>query len=102
MSDLRGGKGDLEFLHYDTKDKMKHCRLLGQITIPKGSSIGEHVHDGETEYFIITEGEGVVVDNGEKTTVGPGDVVKTGDGASHSIGNEKDSPLRMVAVIITY
>ena len=48
MNNLRGGQGSVEFLHYDSKENMKHCRLLGQISIPKGSGIGEHVHDDET------------------------------------------------------
>jgi mannose-6-phosphate isomerase-like protein (cupin superfamily) len=91
MTDLTGGKGPC-----------KNCRLLSEVRIPPGSGIGRHEHQKETEYYIILEGSGVVMDNGKEVRVHPGDCVITGDGAEHSILNDQHTDLRMIAVIITY
>lgn len=99
---MRGGEGTTTLIHFVDGATMKNARLLSEITLPPGASIGEHRHDSETEYYIITEGKGMVVDNGVETPVVTGDVVVTGDGASHSISNTGATNLRFVAVIITY
>ncbi len=99
---MRGGEGTTTLIHFVDGATMKNARLLSEITLPPGASIGEHRHDSETEYYLIQEGTGVVVDNGAETPVGPGDCVVTGDGASHSIANTGTAPLKFIAVIITY
>jgi mannose-6-phosphate isomerase-like protein (cupin superfamily) len=99
---LRGGEGSTTMLHLADGAAMKHGRLFSEITLLPGASIGEHRHDNETEYYLISEGTGIVADNGKDVPVGPGDLVVTGDGASHSIRNTGKAPLRFVAVIITY
>ena len=98
---MRGGDGTIKITMLENRENMKHCRLLSSIVIPAGASIGEHRHDAETEYYIILKGSAVVVDNGTEVQVGPGDVVVTGNGASHSIRNEGDSDMEMIAVILT-
>jgi mannose-6-phosphate isomerase-like protein (cupin superfamily) len=99
---MRGGEGTATLVHYVDGATMKNARLLSEITLPPGASIGEHRHDSETEYYVILEGQGSVVDDGADTPIGPGDVVVTGDGASHSIANTGATDLRFVAVIVTY
>ena len=91
MTDLTAGKGTC-----------KNCRLIVEFQIPPGAGIGPHVHDKETEYYIMLEGTAVVNDNGKDVTVNAGDVVITGDGAGHSITNKGNTTVKMIAVIITY
>lgn len=91
MTDLTAGKGPC-----------KNCRLLSLVDIPPGAGIGRHDHQTETEYYIMLEGTAEVEDNGSMVTVGPGDVVSTGDGAAHSITNTGTKPVKMIAVIVTY
>lgn len=101
-SRMRGGDGDVTLHHLvDCKDQ-KHIRLLCEMTLPPGASIGDHVHEHETEYYIITQGKGVVLDSGEDHEVAQGDVIVTGDGASHRIRNAGDAPLKVMAIIVTY
>jgi len=50
----------------------------------------------------MLQGTAVVNDNGKDLSVGPGDVVITGDGAAHSITNTGTEPVKMIAVIVTY
>jgi len=99
---MRGGEGTTPLIHYVDGATMKNARLLAEVTIPPGASIGEHRHDSETEYYLILSGNGIVVDDGTDKHVGPGDVVVTGDGASHSIRNAGKEPLKLIAAIITY
>lgn len=97
---MRGGAGTTEILHIVDPDELNHARLFSKITLPVGASIGEHIHEKETEYYYILEGTGIVGEAEGETVVTPGDVVITGDGASHSIRNTGDIPLRFLAVIL--
>jgi len=99
---MRDGEGTTTLVHFVDGATMKNARLLSEITLPPGASIGEHRHDSETEYYIILEGTGMVKDNGVDTPIKAGDVVVTGDGASHSIKNTGTTLLKFIAVIITY
>ena len=97
---MRGGEGTVEITHLVAGDELPHARLMAEITLPVGAGIGEHEHKNETEFYILTEGEGVVRDNGSDQPVRPGEVVVTPNGSSHSIVNTGTTPLKMVAVII--
>ena len=99
---MRGGEGSISITHLAEKDVLPHGRLMADIIIPVGASIGEHEHNDETEFYIILDGEGVVCDNGEDQSVIAGEVVVTPHGSSHSIRNTGSVPLKMIAVIITY
>lgn len=99
---MRNGDGTASLVHFVDGATMKNARLLAEVTLPPGSSIGEHNHDSETEYYIILEGTGIVMDDGVEKAIKPGDVVVTGDGAGHSIRNTGDNPLKFHAIIITY
>ena len=98
---MRGGSGTCLMTYLGGRNLQKHCRLFSELVIPPGASIGEHEHSAETEYYLILEGEGIVVDDGVPTKVNPGDVVATTGGAKHSIEAVGASALRLVAVIVT-
>jgi len=99
---MRGGEGSLEIVHLVDGENEKNVRLMAELTLQPGSSVGYHEHETETEYYIILSGSGTVNDNGIKTQVEAGDVIITGNGASHSIANTGDTPLVLHAIIITY
>ncbi|MDX9827295.1 MAG: cupin domain-containing protein [Spirochaetia bacterium] len=100
-SRMREGKGEVSITPLGGAQLQKHLRLLSEITIPPGSSIGQHPHVAETEYYIILEGSALVDDNGTPVNVRPGDIVITNGGATHSIEATGTAPLRMIAVIVT-
>jgi mannose-6-phosphate isomerase-like protein (cupin superfamily) len=52
------------------------------VTYPKRTTIDNHYHDCD-EYWIILEGRGVVVSEGTRYDVGPGDCIATGMGHHH-------------------
>lgn len=99
--DMKGGQGEVTVTHLADTDSMKHIRLLGELSLPKGTSIGQHPHENETEYFVIMEGTAIATDNGKEEVVNKGEVIITGSGSTHSIRNEDDTTLKVLAFIIT-
>jgi mannose-6-phosphate isomerase-like protein (cupin superfamily) len=99
---LRDGEGFTHFTYFLDGSKEKNVRLLAELTLKPGCSIGYHEHKAETEYFFILSGSGEVNDNGTTIEVKTGDAIITGNGASHSIKNTGTVPLVFHAIIITY
>ena len=99
---LRDGEGNSRITHLVDAGAEKNVRLLAEITLNPGCSIGYHQHESETEYYLILSGEGTVNDDGKEVLVKQGDSVITGNGAFHSIKNTGSVPLVFHAVIITY
>lgn len=98
---MRNGDGEIDQMVIVPQDKMIHARLFNKLTIKKDCSIGYHDHNNEVEYYYILSGEGVVKENDGEYTVYPGDMVITGWGAGHTIRNNKDADLVLIAVIST-
>ena len=101
-SNLKGGNGDITFLNFADCTNLKNCRMLSEMTLPVGASIGEHAHNNESEYYIISEGTGMAVDNGVERTVEPGDLVVTNHGETHKLVNTGNTSLKVIAMIVTY
>jgi mannose-6-phosphate isomerase-like protein (cupin superfamily) len=99
---MRDGEGTLTLTHLAEDNTQKNVRLVGEFILPPGASIGKHRHDNETEYFIFLEGAGTVDDNGIETPVKKGDMMITGNGASHCVKNTGSGPLVFNAVIVTH
>jgi len=99
---MRDGNGITTITHLVNCENEKNVRLIAEITLAPGASIGEHCHDSETEYYLILSGSGLVNDDGTEVEVKAGDSVITGGGASHSIANTGEVPLVFNAVIVTY
>lgn len=101
--EMRGGKGDVKFLHaFKGAEMTSPCRVCATLILEPGCSIGTHVHDGEDEVYYILKGTGKLFDGKEYTTVTAGDAVLTGNGESHSIENIGSDVLEIFAVVITY
>jgi mannose-6-phosphate isomerase-like protein (cupin superfamily) len=99
---VRNGSGSAMFLHLAEGNgaAQKNTKLLAEITLPPGASIGPHAHTEDTEFYIILEGTGTVTDNGTEKQVTKGDVMITGNGDTHSIANTGETPLVFHAVIV--
>ena len=99
---MRGGDGQADFVHLVNCENEKNIRLLSEITLQPGSSIGRHNHENEAEYYIILSGSGKVDDDGKDVKVEKGDVVITKGGAFHSIANTGAVPLVFHAIVVTW
>ncbi|MDR3249068.1 MAG: cupin domain-containing protein [Treponema sp.] len=99
---MRDGEGTTRFTYLVDTEKEKNIRMLSEVTLPPGASIGYHDHVNETEYYLILSGTGEVNDDGTVKPVKPGDAMITGNGASHSIKNTGNLPLVFHAIIVTW
>jgi mannose-6-phosphate isomerase-like protein (cupin superfamily) len=99
---MRGGEGTASLTYLVDCENEKNIRMLAEITLPPGASIGPHTHDAETEYFLFLSGSGVVNDNGRDIPVAAGDAMITGNGACHNIKNTGSVPLVFHAAVVTY
>jgi|LAHS01.1.fsa_nt_gb mannose-6-phosphate isomerase-like protein (cupin superfamily) len=97
---MRGGAKQVVMEHIMDNGTVAHCRMFAKLTLEPGASIGEHQHTGETEYYWILQGEGIVTEADGEKHVKPGDVVITGGGASHAIRNDGTQDLVFMALII--
>lgn len=97
---MRGGDGQVIIEHF-TKDSLPpNVRLMARLTLEKGCSIGYHVHENETESFYFAAGQGTADDNGTIIKVQAGDTLVTKSGQGHSIRNDGDTPLVLIATIV--
>ena len=98
---MREGRGTVTIHDVLTKEDLNgHGRLYARIVIPAGASIGWHIHEGETEPFYILKGEGTFIDNDHVAhIVHPGDVCTIEAGQGHSMENNSDEDLEMMALI---
>lgn len=96
------GKGLVHMkLLTDPEGLYHHGRLFNHIVLDPGCSIGYHTHEHETEFYYILSGEAVFNDNGEEVLLRAGDIGATGYGEGHSLENQTDAPVELIALIVT-
>lgn len=100
---MRGGEGEVEFLELFAPSELTgKARMVARLTLGQGCSIGFHEHNQEEEIYYILEGEGVFTENGIETIVRAGDATLTGNGTGHSIRNDSQEPLVLMAVVLLF
>ena len=98
---MRGGDGTVVVSSFITPEELNNKgRLFGKIVLKPGCGIGYHVHETDSELFYIIKGTAVYDDNGTSTTVYAGDVTLTPAGSGHSIKNESDEDVELIALIV--
>jgi mannose-6-phosphate isomerase-like protein (cupin superfamily) len=101
-TNVHGGSGKIHFTYLAPNETLRPLRLLSEVSLEPGATLGFHKHENETEFYLITGGSGVVNDNGVEKPVRSGDTVVTGWGNSHSITNTGKRSLDLYAIIVTY
>ncbi len=98
---MRGGTGTVTLTNILNEDEfMGKGRLFATLRFPAGASIGRHTHEGEAECYYVLSGVGAYEDNGEWTTLGPGDMARTPSGEHHCLKNEGSEDLVVLALIL--
>jgi len=97
--DIRGGKGPAESADYLGKGEMDGVLGAGRTILAVGSSIGEHTHPTTEELYLVVEGRGRAVLDGEAFPVGPGDLYVCKAGHSHGLSNDGEVPLVLFALM---
>ncbi|MDR1533663.1 MAG: cupin domain-containing protein [Planctomycetota bacterium] len=98
---LRGGKGKLEMTHFfEEAESSGTGRIFARATIPPGSSIGEHPHNGEFEIYYLLKGVVQVTDNGKPGILEAGDTMLCKNGDTHSIENKSGQDAEILFLVL--
>ncbi|MCF0134689.1 MAG: cupin domain-containing protein [Blautia sp.] len=99
---MRDGKGTVQVTNLITspEELNEKGRLFAKITLNPGCSIGYHVHENDSELFYIMQGTAKYTDGDTEKTVTAGDVTICPKGTGHSIANETDEVVEVIAVIV--
>ena len=76
-------------------------RLYARISLAPGAALAYHRHDEEMESFYVARGTCRMEDNGAVVHLKEGDVLITPHGQEHSIANDTDEPVELIALIIS-
>jgi uncharacterized cupin superfamily protein len=95
-----GGRGRLTFVELlaNRGGDAPGFRFVHDDHLEPGASIGEHVHSGNEELYIILEGDGVMLIDGVPHPVRAGDCCRTGPGHSHGLTAGLQRPMRFLVV----
>jgi len=96
---IRGGLGKARGVELLKNGEMDGVISLGRTTLEPGSTIGEHSHPNTEDLYLILEGRGTGILNGERFPVGPGDLFLVKAGGSHGLVNDSDAPLTFLGVL---
>ena len=98
-TNIRGGLGAGVGIDLLAPGDMAGILSLGRITLEPGATIGEHAHPTTEDLYLILDGRGTGVLNGERFPVGPGDCFLVKAGGSHGLINDSDAPLTFLGVL---
>ncbi|BDU74032.1 cupin domain-containing protein [Mesoterricola silvestris] len=96
---IRGGSGPALSGDYFGMGAMDGVLSAGRTVLEPGSSIGEHPHPNTDELYLILEGRGTGILDGERFPVGPGDLFILKAGHSHGLVNDSDAPLAFFGLL---
>jgi mannose-6-phosphate isomerase-like protein (cupin superfamily) len=98
---MRGGAGSVIVSHLAKQPELyDKSRLFAKLVIRPGCGIGYHVHENEMEAFYIISGVATYDDNGETVRLNPGDTSITLAGQGHSIVNNGEEDVVLIALIV--
>ena len=98
---MRGGDGVVTVTSFVSADELNDKgRLFGKIILKPGCGIGFHIHETDSELFYVIKGTALYDDNGTKTTLSEGEVAITPAGTGHSIKNEGNTDVELIALIV--
>lgn len=96
---IRGGHGPAQGADYLAKGEMDGVLGAGRTILAPGSSIGEHTHPVTEELYLILEGAGQGILDGQAFPVAAGDLFLCKAGHSHGLVNDGQGPLAFFAVM---
>lgn len=99
MEKMRGGNGQATLTTL-VAERPANLKMFTHVRLTPGSSIGFHMHEGETELYYFVSGSGRVQDDDKFYDVQPGDSMCTPTGHGHGVENTGDVDMEIIAVIV--
>ena len=65
-----------------------------------GATVGEHPHNDSEEVYFVIDGKGIMIFDGDKFPIGPGDVCLVESGHSHGIINAPGAEMRLLVIYV--
>lgn len=94
-----GGRGDIENWHlFESEDWESNLTIIGFDVLPPGTSIAEHPHYNEEKLYLVLEGTGIAIVDGEEQAVASGDAIPLRAGSSHGIRNSGTEPMMILVI----
>lgn len=91
------GEGVLDFIElFGEGGFISGLRFFHHTVLPPRTSIGVHTHGNDEEIYIILEGIGRMLLDGEEYPVGPGDVIVNRPFGTHGLKNDSDRELKLL------
>ncbi|MHC4915765.1 MAG: cupin domain-containing protein [Planctomycetota bacterium] len=98
-----GGVGKLKcvsLLSDEWKEAGGRFRWVHDDVLEPRTTIAEHKHEGDEELYVVLEGTGTALLDGERHPLEPGDVYVCRSGHTHGIEND-DAPMRLIVVSVS-
>jgi quercetin dioxygenase-like cupin family protein len=93
------GNGAIRAARVQERAPFSGATWVDLVEVPPGRSIGSHRHStADEEIYVCIDGVGAMEVDGERLTIGPGDVVVNRPGGVHGLLNTGAEPLRLVVV----
>jgi mannose-6-phosphate isomerase-like protein (cupin superfamily) len=81
---------------FDSADFDTPLKFINYAELEPGASIGVHRHGENEEVYVVLSGRGLMMVNGERRAVGPGDVILNKPGWEHGLENTSAEPLALL------
>lgn len=106
---LEGNLEDCENMH-DGIGVLKHKNLFkgsdfktpikffNYTVLPPNTTIGVHTHGNDEELYILLEGDGKMIIDGEERTVCTGDIILNKPYGTHELINSSDKDIKMLVL----
>jgi quercetin dioxygenase-like cupin family protein len=92
-SSIHGGAGAALTADYLANGEMDGVVTAGRVVLEPGAGIGEHPHPNHDELYLVVEGHGTGILDGEQFPIAAGDMYLLKAGQSHGMVNDSDQAL---------
>lgn len=89
------GKAQANTFFRQVLDNGKHTQVV-IMSIPPGGEIGEETHPDNDQVLLLTDGEGVVILDGQEQPYKKGDIVLVNAGTKHNFKNTGTVDLKII------
>jgi mannose-6-phosphate isomerase-like protein (cupin superfamily) len=101
IANPKNGRGFAVKLAYNEAAELKgNITMVAVMDLQPDSEVGQHIHDNDSEIYLMLDGVAVVNDNGTEDLLNPGDMLITRKGEFHSIENKSATNITFLAIIV--